>query len=34
MRGRKKVKVEECSAAITKELENCSASHNDTSEES
>ncbi|KAM9647784.1 RBBP8 N-terminal-like protein [Morphnus guianensis] len=34
MRGRKKVKVEQCSAGITKELENCSASHNDTSEES
>ncbi|KAM9284775.1 RBBP8 N-terminal-like protein [Morus bassanus] len=34
MRGRKKVKVEECSAEITKEPENCSASHNDTSEES
>ncbi|NWR64658.1 RB8NL protein, partial [Bucorvus abyssinicus] len=34
MRGRKKVKVEECSAGITKEPENCSASHNNTSEES
>ncbi|XP_009573510.1 PREDICTED: RBBP8 N-terminal-like protein [Fulmarus glacialis] len=34
MRGRKKVKVEPCSAGITKEPENCSASHNDTSEES
>ncbi|NXG66415.1 CTIP endonuclease, partial [Hemiprocne comata] len=34
MRGRKKVKVEQCSAGITKELENCSASHNDSSEES
>ncbi|NWU47051.1 RB8NL protein, partial [Dromas ardeola] len=34
MRGRKKVKVEQCSAGITKETENCSASHNDTSEES
>ncbi|KAM6319301.1 RBBP8 N-terminal-like protein [Podargus strigoides] len=34
MRGRKKVKVEQCSVGITKELENCSASHNDTSEES
>ncbi|XP_052641944.1 RBBP8 N-terminal-like protein isoform X2 [Harpia harpyja] len=33
-RGRKKVKVEQCSAGITEELENCSASHNDTSEES
>ncbi|NWH64791.1 CTIP endonuclease, partial [Geococcyx californianus] len=34
MRGRKKVKAEPCSAGITKESENCSASHNDTSEES
>ncbi|XP_009459863.1 PREDICTED: RBBP8 N-terminal-like protein [Nipponia nippon] len=34
MRGRKKVKVEQCSAGITKELENCPMSHNDTSEES
>ncbi|NXM25261.1 RB8NL protein, partial [Oxyruncus cristatus] len=34
MRGRKKIKVEQCSVGITKELENCSASHNDTSEES
>ncbi|NWH53087.1 RB8NL protein, partial [Fregata magnificens] len=34
MRGRKKVKVEQCSAGITKEPENCSASHNDPSEES
>ncbi|NXL57663.1 RB8NL protein, partial [Chordeiles acutipennis] len=34
MRGRKKVKVEQCSAGITKKPENCSASHNDTSEES
>ncbi|PKK25082.1 RBBP8 N-terminal like [Columba livia] len=34
MRGRKKVKVEQCSVGVTKELENCSASHNDTSEES
>ncbi|NWS16124.1 RB8NL protein, partial [Pachyramphus minor] len=33
-RGRKKIKVEQCSVGITKELENCSASHNDTSEES
>ncbi|NXJ91607.1 RB8NL protein, partial [Corythaixoides concolor] len=33
MRGRKKVKAEQCSAGITKELENCSASHNDASEE-
>ncbi|NWU13469.1 CTIP endonuclease, partial [Cephalopterus ornatus] len=34
MRGRKKIKVEQCSVGITKELENCSASHNDTSEQS
>ncbi|XP_027737455.1 RBBP8 N-terminal-like protein [Empidonax traillii] len=34
MRGRKKIKVEQCSVGITKELENCSASHNATSEES
>ncbi|NWW51033.1 RB8NL protein, partial [Pedionomus torquatus] len=34
MRGRKKVKVEQCSAGLTKETENCSASHNDTCEES
>ncbi|NWS95118.1 RB8NL protein, partial [Mionectes macconnelli] len=34
MRGRKKIKVEQCSVGITKELENCSSSHNDTSEES
>ncbi|XP_074013640.1 RBBP8 N-terminal-like protein [Numenius arquata] len=34
MRGRKKVKVEQCSAGITKEPESCSASHNDTCEES
>ncbi|NXW64050.1 RB8NL protein, partial [Eurystomus gularis] len=34
MRGRKKVKVEQCSAGIKKEPENCSASHNDTSKES
>ncbi|NXG13428.1 CTIP endonuclease, partial [Grallaria varia] len=34
LRGRKKIKVEQCSVGITKELENCSASHNDTSEES
>ncbi|NXW08999.1 RB8NL protein, partial [Fregetta grallaria] len=34
MRGRKKVKVEQCSVGTTKEPENCSASHNDTSEES
>ncbi|XP_061865368.1 RBBP8 N-terminal-like protein [Colius striatus] len=34
MRGRKKIKVEQCSAGITKEQENCSASLNNTSEES
>ncbi|NXE76945.1 RB8NL protein, partial [Cochlearius cochlearius] len=34
MKGRKKVKVEQCSVGIAKELENCSASHDDTSEES
>ncbi|NXM74293.1 RB8NL protein, partial [Serilophus lunatus] len=34
MRGRKKIKVEQGSVRITKEPENCSASHNDTSEES
>ncbi|NXF60472.1 RB8NL protein, partial [Ciccaba nigrolineata] len=34
MRGRKKVKVEQGSAGIMKQTENCSASHNDTSEES
>ncbi|NXQ96002.1 RB8NL protein, partial [Sagittarius serpentarius] len=34
MRGRKKVKAEQCSAGITAELENCSTSHNDTSKES
>ncbi|NXK98893.1 RB8NL protein, partial [Formicarius rufipectus] len=34
LRGRKKIKVEQCSVGITKELENCSASHNDMSEES
>ncbi|XP_054701505.1 RBBP8 N-terminal-like protein [Grus americana] len=34
MRGRKKAKVEQCSAGITKELENCSASHNNISKES
>ncbi|XP_033922900.1 RBBP8 N-terminal-like protein [Melopsittacus undulatus] len=33
MRGRKKVKVEQCSAGSTKESENSSASHNATSEE-
>ncbi|NXJ65830.1 RB8NL protein, partial [Rostratula benghalensis] len=34
MRGRKKVKVEQCSAGITKEPENCSTPHNDTCKES
>ncbi|NXX80563.1 RB8NL protein, partial [Urocolius indicus] len=34
MRGRKKIKVEQGSAEITKEPENCSASLNNTSEES
>ncbi|NXI40235.1 RB8NL protein, partial [Galbula dea] len=34
MRGRKKVKVEQCSAGITKEPENSSASHSNSSEES
>ncbi|XP_010309851.2 RBBP8 N-terminal-like protein [Balearica regulorum gibbericeps] len=34
MRGRKKAKVEQCSAGITKEPENCSASHNNISKES
>ncbi|NXL89905.1 RB8NL protein, partial [Alectura lathami] len=34
MRGRKKVKVEQCSVGITEEAESCLASHNDTSEES
>ncbi|NXS99088.1 RB8NL protein, partial [Jacana jacana] len=34
MRGRKKVKVEQCSVGVTKEPENCSASHNNTCEES
>lgn len=34
MRGRKKIKVEQCPVGITKELENCSASHNDPSKES
>ncbi|XP_069727764.1 RBBP8 N-terminal-like protein [Phaenicophaeus curvirostris] len=33
-RGRKKVKAEPCSAGITKEPENCSMSHNDTTEDS
>ncbi|NWW22876.1 RB8NL protein, partial [Falcunculus frontatus] len=34
VRGRKKIKVEQCPVGITKELENCSASHNDPSKES
>ncbi|NXP78433.1 RB8NL protein, partial [Ramphastos sulfuratus] len=34
MRGRKKVKVEQCSAGIMKEPEDCSTSHNTASEES
>ncbi|NXO56166.1 RB8NL protein, partial [Aramus guarauna] len=34
MRGRKQAKVEQCSAGITKEPENCSASHNNISKES
>ncbi|NXB20800.1 RB8NL protein, partial [Rhagologus leucostigma] len=34
MRGRKKIKVEHCPVGITKELENCSTSHNDPSKES
>ncbi|NWT35709.1 RB8NL protein, partial [Chroicocephalus maculipennis] len=34
MRGRKKVKVEQCSTGTTAEPENCSASHNAASEES
>ncbi|XP_062361245.1 RBBP8 N-terminal-like protein [Cinclus cinclus] len=34
MRGKKKIKVEQCPVGITKELENCSASHNDPSKES
>ncbi|XP_014811266.1 PREDICTED: RBBP8 N-terminal-like protein [Calidris pugnax] len=34
MRGRKKVKVEPCSAGTTKEPENCSPSHKDACEES
>ncbi|NXG48790.1 RB8NL protein, partial [Psilopogon haemacephalus] len=34
MRGRKKIKVEQCSAGIMKEPENCSTPHNTTSEES
>ncbi|NXR94012.1 RB8NL protein, partial [Hypocryptadius cinnamomeus] len=34
MRGKKKIKVEQCPVGITKELENCSASHNDHSKDS
>ncbi|NWV44317.1 RB8NL protein, partial [Grantiella picta] len=34
MRGRKKIKVEQCPVGITKELENCSVSHNDPSKDS
>ncbi|NXR63119.1 RB8NL protein, partial [Rhadina sibilatrix] len=34
MRGKKKIKVEQCPVGITKELENCSASHTDSSKES
>ncbi|NXH50961.1 RB8NL protein, partial [Dicaeum eximium] len=34
MRGKKKIKVEQCPVGITKELENCSASHNDPSKDS
>ncbi|NWS85464.1 RB8NL protein, partial [Toxostoma redivivum] len=34
MRGKKKIKVEQCPVGITKELEDCSASHNDPSKES
>ncbi|NXC99444.1 RB8NL protein, partial [Certhia familiaris] len=34
MRGKKKIKVEQCPVGITKEMENCSASHNDPSTES
>ncbi|NWI82500.1 RB8NL protein, partial [Dryoscopus gambensis] len=34
MRGRKKIKVEQCPVGITKELESCSTSHNDPSKES
>ncbi|NWZ37493.1 RB8NL protein, partial [Brachypodius atriceps] len=33
MRGKKKIKVEQCPVGITKELENCSASHTDASKE-
>ncbi|NXM64036.1 RB8NL protein, partial [Illadopsis cleaveri] len=34
MRGKKKIKVEQCPVGISKELENCSASHTDLSKES
>ncbi|XP_053849047.1 RBBP8 N-terminal-like protein [Vidua macroura] len=34
MRGKKKIKVEQSPVGITKELENCSASHNDPSKDS
>ncbi|NXP36668.1 RB8NL protein, partial [Leiothrix lutea] len=34
MRGKKKIKVEQCPVGISKELENCSASHADPSKES
>ncbi|OXB67884.1 hypothetical protein ASZ78_005566, partial [Callipepla squamata] len=34
MRGRKKVKVEQCSLGMTEEAESCLSSHHDTSEES
>ncbi|NXO27059.1 RB8NL protein, partial [Cisticola juncidis] len=34
VRGKKKIKVEQCPVGITKELENCSASHTDPSKES
>ncbi|XP_066055058.1 RBBP8 N-terminal-like protein [Chamaea fasciata] len=34
MRGKKKIKVEQCPVGITKELEMCSASHTDPSKES
>ncbi|NXG97017.1 RB8NL protein, partial [Loxia leucoptera] len=34
MRGKKKIKVEQCPVGITKELENCPASHNDPSMDS
>ncbi|XP_068064044.1 RBBP8 N-terminal-like protein [Anomalospiza imberbis] len=34
MRGKKKIKVEQCPVGITKELEDCSASHSDPSKDS